>query len=61
MKDLDELPLEIPELPKLLLGHAQVAEIPDLPEKGLIALGMLLKHRQSEPLPHPADPDSRPS
>ena len=43
---------------KLLYGHAQISQTPDLPEEGFVALWIHLKDRRSEALPHPADPES---
>ena len=61
VQNVDELPFEIPKIHELLFGDPQISEIPDLSEECLVALWVLLKGRQSEMLPHAADPGCRPA
>jgi hypothetical protein len=41
MEDLNQLPLDRPELPESLLGHAKHTKMQDLSEKGLIPFGQI--------------------
>ena len=56
VQNVDEPSFEIPKIQELLIGDPEISEIPDLPQESLVALGILLKHRQSELLPHPTNP-----